>query len=73
MTMQHEEAKEPRIVATGISEDDIFAWMDEKVRAIRSLKSALADRDCLMQTLEEIDSRISQLTSAAALARSNKD
>lgn len=72
MTMQHEEAKEPRIVATGISEDDIFAWMDEKVRAIRSLKSALADREVMQQALTRLDAEIERLTNRATLEMVHK-
>lgn len=72
MTIEHEEVTEPCIVAAGISEDDVFVWMDKKVNAIRCLKSALADRDCLMQALEEIDARISRLTKAAALNFNDK-
>ncbi len=67
MTIQHQEANEPRIVAAGISEDDVFVWMDKKVHAIRSLKSAFADRELLIKALEEVDTRILNLTSDAAL------
>lgn len=67
MTIEHEEVSEPCIIAAGISEDDVFVWMDKKVHAIRSMKSALADREFLIKKLEEVDNRISNLTSDAAL------
>lgn len=67
MTIEHEEVTEPRIVAAGISEDDVFIWMDNKVHAFRSLKCALAERERIKKALEEVDARILSLTSNAAL------
>lgn len=67
MGVKHQEISEPHIFAAGLSEDEVFEWMDGKVSAIRRLKSALAERESIKQALEEVESRILKLTSSAAL------
>ena len=59
--------QEPRIFAGGISNDELFIWMKEKVNAAALLKSALIERDHLKLTLLDIETKIAELTSAAAL------
>ncbi|SUP83800.1 Uncharacterised protein [Yersinia pseudotuberculosis] len=59
--------QEPKIMAGNLSDDELFQWMEGKVSAARQLKSALADRDSILQALDNVDHRILHLTNFAAL------
>ncbi len=60
--------REPTINAPGFTNDELFEWMDEKVKASARLKAALAEKQSLQQALVDLDERILVLTNSAALA-----
>lgn len=59
--------KKPKIFADGLTNEEIHKWMDFKVSAGRQLQGALAEKAELQQALKDLDQRISELTSSAAL------
>lgn len=65
--------QEPRIIAVGFSNEELFQWMRGKVSAARQLEAALADKQSIKQALGSIEHRISELTSSAALEVSDID
>lgn len=60
--------REPTINAPGFTNDELYEWMNEKVKASARLKAALAERNLIQQTLDDLDKQILVLTSSAALA-----
>lgn len=58
---------EPKIVAEGVSNEDVLKWMQRKVSASRNLQVALAERRNLQQALEEVEKKIALLTSEATV------
>ncbi len=61
------ETKEPKIFADGLTSEEIHQWMAVKVSAGRQLQGALAEKAELQQALKDLEQRISELTSSAAL------
>lgn len=61
------EIKEPKIFANGLTNQEIHQWMAIKVNAGRQLQGALTEKAELQQALKDLDQRISELTSSAAL------
>lgn len=59
--------KEPKIVAEGLTNEQLYAWMKDKVQKASALRAALAEKQQIEQVLVDIESRINQLTSEAAL------
>lgn len=58
---------EPKVIAEGYTESEVFDWMRKKIAASQQLNSALAERDYLLQALSSTEENISQLTRSAAL------
>ncbi|MDK9364160.1 hypothetical protein [Lelliottia wanjuensis] len=59
--------KEPKIVAEGLTNEQIYAWMKDKAQKASALRAALAEKQQIEQVLVEIESRIDQLTSEASI------
>lgn len=60
------EKKEPKIIAEGFTNDELYQWMRGKTRNEALLRGALAERESLKQALVEVEGRIEELTSSAA-------
>ena len=58
---------EPKLIADGYTDEEIFQWMRSKYQTASLLKSALAEKLSLEQALADVNSRISDLTSEAAV------
>ncbi|WP_392439407.1 hypothetical protein AABD61_13185 [Edwardsiella piscicida] len=61
------EQQEPQVIAGNMSNDDLLKWMEEKVSAANSLACALYKKRELLQKLECIEVRITELTKNAAV------
>ncbi|EPJ3809301.1 MULTISPECIES: hypothetical protein [Serratia] len=59
------EQREIKIVAEGLSNEDVLKWMQQKVSALRNLQVALAERNNLQQALVEVEKQIALLTNEA--------
>ncbi len=59
---------EPKIIAEGLSNEELYAWMKEKCTSARLLQEALTDREMLQTSLKEVEQRITSLEAQAALA-----
>ncbi|CVD74190.1 hypothetical protein [Serratia marcescens] len=61
------EQREIKIVAEGVSNEDVLKWMQMKVSASRNLQVALAERKNLQQALVEVEKQITLLTNEASV------
>ncbi|QIC88436.1 hypothetical protein F0336_19110 [Serratia liquefaciens] len=61
------EQREIKIVAEGVSNEDVLKWMQKKVSASRNLQVALAERKNLQQALVEVEKQITLLTNEASV------
>ena len=61
------EQREIKIVAEGVSNEDVLKWMQKKVSASRNLQVALAERKNLQQALVEVEKQITLLTYEASV------
>ncbi|HGM4778310.1 TPA: hypothetical protein ACKPX5_000065 [Serratia marcescens] len=61
------EQREIKIVAEGVSNEDVLKWMQKKVSASRNLQVALAERKNLQQALVEVEKQITLLTNEATV------
>lgn len=59
--------KEPKIIAEGLTNEEVYEWMRNKASNARMLQAALAEKQYLVQALEKIELQINQLTSASAV------
>ncbi|EDV9112462.1 hypothetical protein ZK68_004774 [Salmonella enterica subsp. enterica] len=59
--------KQPKIIANGLSNEELYKWFKSKVTANLDLKVALAEKQSLMQAINEIDVKIELLTARASL------
>lgn len=66
------EKKEPKIMAEGFTNEELYQWMREKANAGSRLQSALAEKACLQQALTQIEEQILELTNSAALEFADK-
>ncbi|ENT4336852.1 hypothetical protein AAHY28_17210 [Klebsiella variicola subsp. variicola] len=60
-------ATEPKIIAPSSTEEEVISWMERKISASHRLKTAIAEREALKQSIEVVDQLIDELTIAAAL------
>ncbi len=58
---------EPKLIADGYTDEEIFQWMRSKTMTANLLKSALAEKLVLEQALDDVNSRIKDLTNEAAV------
>lgn len=66
------EKKEPKIMAEGFTNEELYQWMREKANAGYRLQSALAEKACLQQALTKVEDEILELTNSAALEIADK-
>lgn len=59
--------KEPKIFADGLTNEEVHQWMAIKVSAGMQFKEALGEKAELQQALKNLDQRLSEITSSAAL------
>ncbi|WP_449567063.1 hypothetical protein [Lelliottia nimipressuralis] len=59
--------KEPKIVAEGLTNEQLYSWMKDKAQKASALEAALAEKQQIEQVLAEVESRIELLTSEAAI------
>ncbi|WP_312584917.1 hypothetical protein [Atlantibacter sp.] len=67
------EKKEPKIMAEGFTNEELYQWMREKASAGSQLQWALAQKAHLQQALAQIEVEILELTNAAALEFADKN
>ncbi|WP_194205787.1 hypothetical protein [Superficieibacter sp. 1612_C1] len=58
---------EPKIIANGFTDEELCKWMEEKLRSVRFLRSALQEKQELLEALAEVDARIKNLECAASM------
>ncbi|EEU9452205.1 hypothetical protein ID388_005020 [Escherichia coli] len=58
---------EPVIIALGYTDDEIYEWMINKVKAAQDLKWACDSRELQVKNLSELDKEIASLTESASL------
>ena len=58
---------EPVIIAPGYTDDEIYEWMCEKIRAINYLKQAADNKERLSKELASAEQDIITLAKSAAL------
>lgn len=59
--------KQPKIIANGLSNEELYKWFKSKITANLDLKIALAEKQSLMQAINEIDVKIELLTTQASM------
>lgn len=59
--------KQPKIIANGLSNEELYKWFKSKITANLDLKIALAEKQSLMQAINEIDVKIELLTTQASI------
>lgn len=59
--------KQPKIIANGLSNEELYKWFKSKITANLDLKIALAEKQSLMQALNEIEVKIELLTTQASM------
>ncbi len=62
---------EPKIIADGFTDDELCKWMDAKLRSVRSFRSALQEKQELLEALAEVDARIKKLECDSSLRSCN--
>jgi len=65
--------QEPKIIAGHFSNEELLGWMERKVKSAKMLSAALAERESLKQALVDVDHRVLELTSAAAVQFGDKE
>lgn len=59
--------QEPKIIAPGYSNEELFAWMSAKVGVARELNGLFTAKDEQLNYLDKLEVRISELSSQAAI------
>ena len=67
------EKVEPKIIAPGWSDDEIYEWMDSKVGAREALKTAVECKGFAEQNVRQHEERIAELTAKSALEVAGRD
>ncbi len=64
---------EPKIAANGLTNEEVYQWMRQKIAAVSQLKEALAEREDMLQALKRLDDKIALLSSKSAVEFSDKE
>jgi|SRR5471030_1271113 len=59
--------QEPRIIAPGYSDEELFAWMSEKTTVARELRRLIAAREDYLNCAEKVEVKISDLSTLGAI------
>ncbi|EFJ8857278.1 hypothetical protein ACGI40_23610 [Escherichia coli] len=60
--------REPVIIAPDYTDDEIYEWMSQKIKAAQELKWANESRVQQIKSLSELEQEIASLTKAATLS-----
>ncbi len=58
---------EPTIITNSFTDEELYAWMQEKAAAARLLQSAVAEKAMLEESLNRVEGQIASLTAQATL------
>ncbi|KQN56752.1 hypothetical protein ASF13_06420 [Erwinia sp. Leaf53] len=67
MSDVQQQMHEPQIIASDLTNDELFGWMGSKVANMRLLKSAMYEKTELEKSLALLNEQIESLTIAAAI------
>lgn len=59
--------QEPKIIAPGYTNEELFIWMSEKAAAARELSRLVTAKDELLNAADKLEAKISSLLSHAAI------